>query len=157
MSAIDFPPIETVLGIVEDQKKLPLKGKVGEAWYEENAGRLWVWDGELLKWRELNLWKGRGFASSVATLVGLGESSQTKGTLGAIGERGSMGLPGPQGERGPQGPAGALGPAGAMGPAGKDGKNGVDGKNGIDGKNGVDGKPGPAGPAGAMGDRKSVV
>ena len=76
MSSIDFPPIATVLGMVDDHKKLPAKGKEGEAWYEENAGLLWVWDGELLKWRELNFWKGRGFASSVANLVGLGESAQ---------------------------------------------------------------------------------
>ena len=111
MSSLNFPAIETVLGIIDDQKKLPVKGKVGDAWYEENAGRLWVWDGELLEWRDLNLWKGRGFASSVSNLIGFAESAQAKGTLGAVGERGLMGPAGPHGERGLPGP---------VGPAGKD-------------------------------------
>ncbi|MEK0424514.1 MAG: hypothetical protein RJB11_605, partial [Planctomycetota bacterium] len=100
MSTRNFPPIETVLGLIDDQKKLPLKGTVGEAWYEENAGRLWVWDGELLEWRELNLWKGNGFASSIAKLIGVSEASLAKGAIGAVGERGLTGSVGPQGPQG---------------------------------------------------------
>ncbi|MFM8190188.1 MAG: hypothetical protein ACKN85_17020, partial [Pirellula sp.] len=100
MASIDFPPIETVLGIIDDQRKLPLKGKVGEAWYEENAGRLWVWDGELLKWRDLNLWKGQGFTSSIAHLLGLGDNKAALSSLGVAGERGSVGPAGPQGPQG---------------------------------------------------------
>lgn len=30
MSSLNFPAIETVLGIIDDQKKLPVKGKVGK-------------------------------------------------------------------------------------------------------------------------------
>ncbi|MFY8073934.1 MAG: hypothetical protein ACOVNQ_19735, partial [Pirellula sp.] len=100
MSARNFPPIETVLGLIDDQKKLPVKGSLGDAWYEENAGRLWVWDGELLEWRELNLWRSSGFASSVAKLLGVSEASFAKGATGAIGERGLTGPAGPQGLQG---------------------------------------------------------
>ena len=108
MSKRDFPPIKTVHGLIDDRASLPREGAVGDAWYEEHAGLLWVWDNDLETWRDLNLWHGRGFAASVASLVGLGAGAVgVKGDKGTGGERGATGLVGPQGERGPAGPRAA--------------------------------------------------
>lgn len=115
-------------------------------------GLLWVWDKHRQKWRELNLWRGRGFASSVASLVGLGGAAQ--GAKGAAGERGLAGVPGergPAGAPGKDGKNGLDGKAGERGPAGPAGAPGKDGKPGAAGAAGAKGERGPAGPAGASG------
>ena len=44
MSVLKFPPIKTVHGLIDDRTSLPRHGAVGDAWYEEHAGLLWVWD-----------------------------------------------------------------------------------------------------------------
>jgi len=119
LSVLNFPPIKTVHGLIDDHKSLPKHGAAGDAWYEEHAGLLWVWDQELGKWRDLNLWHGRGFAASVANLVGLGSGSHgAKGEQGIVGDRGLTGATGLQGERGLPGPAGERGPAGPAGAPG---------------------------------------
>ncbi|MFZ4733049.1 MAG: hypothetical protein ACOYK7_10985, partial [Pirellulales bacterium] len=86
MAVSQFPPIKTVHGLIDDHKSLPRQGAVGDAWYEEHAGLLWVWDQEHHTWRELNLWRGKGFASSVASLIGLGGAAAgVKGEAGIAG------------------------------------------------------------------------
>ena len=99
MSTLAFPPIQTVHGLIEDHRSLPPRGVAGDAWYEEHAGLLWVWDQDLEKWRDLNLWHGRGFADSVANLVGLGIASRPSGgnadveaPSAALGEAGPPGV-----------------------------------------------------------------
>jgi len=79
VSTLTFPPIQTVHGLIEDHTSLPTHGAAGDAWYEENAGLLWVWDQDLGKWRDLNLWHGKGFAASVANLVGLRAAGRPSG------------------------------------------------------------------------------
>jgi len=149
VAVYEFPPIKTVQGLIDDHKSLPERGAVGDAWYEEHAGLLWVWDQDKHTWRELNLWRGKGFAASVASLIGLGGG--TSASRGDVGVAGARGLSGPMGERGPAGPAGERGLAGPAGERGPAGPAGAPGKDGAPGKNGLDGKAGPAGPAGAPG------
>jgi WD40 repeat protein len=40
----NIPPVHAVLGIIEDARTLPAQGDLGDAWYEEAKGRLWIWD-----------------------------------------------------------------------------------------------------------------
>ena len=165
-----FPPIQTVHGVVDDEKSLPRRGGIGDAWYEESAGFLWVWDEEHDRWRHLNLWGRLGglvdastVGSRVAELGGAAGIVGGRGAKGIEGDRGLTGPPGPKGDRGEPGPIGPIGPKGEHGPAGRDGldgkpgpagpkgEHGLNGKDGLDGKAGVDGKVGPVGPAGKDG------
>ena len=156
MARRQLPPIHRLLGIIDDSQSLPLKAAVGDSWYEESAGILWIWDDEHSKWVDL----GRLHRASPGLIASLGEAfgfggatteetvAGARGARGATGASGGKGDRGAQGERGPAGPAGRdgvdgkPGPAGAPGPAGKDGapgRNGVDGKDGAPGRNGLDG------------------
>ena len=58
-STSTFPPIRSVLGIVDGLGNLPPSGGVGDAWYEESAGVLWVWEAEQERWCDLALARGR--------------------------------------------------------------------------------------------------
>lgn len=88
MAVSKFPPIKTVHGLIDDHERLPRQGAVGDAWYEEHAGLLWVWDQDKQTWRDLNLWHGKGFAASVANLVGLGGvATGTRGEAGTTRRR----------------------------------------------------------------------
>jgi len=53
-----FPRITSVCGVIEGPSDLPATGSIGEAWYEESAGKLWVWDPDGIRWREVTLWQG---------------------------------------------------------------------------------------------------
>lgn len=44
--------------MIEGPSDLPATGSIGEAWYEESAGKLWVWDPDGIRWREVTLWQG---------------------------------------------------------------------------------------------------
>ena len=37
-----LPPIRAVLGVVDDRAALPARGDVGDAWWDEGAGLLWI-------------------------------------------------------------------------------------------------------------------
>ncbi len=39
-----LPPIQNILGIIDNSVQLPDRGAVGDAWYQEGAGLLWIWD-----------------------------------------------------------------------------------------------------------------
>lgn len=58
-STSSFPRITTVRGVIERPSDLPRTGSTGDAWYEETAGKLWVWDPEGNRWCEVTLWQGR--------------------------------------------------------------------------------------------------
>ena len=53
-----FPRITSVCGVIEGPNELPATGSIGDAWYEESAGKLWVWDPDGIRWREVTLWQG---------------------------------------------------------------------------------------------------
>ena len=53
-----FPRITSVCGVIEGPSDLPATGSIGEAWYEESAGKLWVWDPDGIRWCEVTLWQG---------------------------------------------------------------------------------------------------
>ena len=57
-STSSFPRITSVRGVIERPSELPATGSLGEAWYEESAGKLWVWDPDGIRWREVTLWQG---------------------------------------------------------------------------------------------------
>jgi len=44
--------------VIERPSDLPATGSIGDAWYEESAGKLWVWDPDGIRWREVTLWQG---------------------------------------------------------------------------------------------------
>lgn len=51
-----YPRITSVHGVIEGPRDLPATGSIGDAWYEESAGKLWVWDPDGIRWREVTLW-----------------------------------------------------------------------------------------------------
>ena len=53
-----FPRIKSVRGVIEGPSDLPATGSIGDAWYEESVGKLWVWDPDGIRWREVTLWQG---------------------------------------------------------------------------------------------------
>ena len=53
-----FPRIKSVRGVIEGPSELPATGSIGDAWYEESAGKLWVWDPASSRWCEVTLWQG---------------------------------------------------------------------------------------------------
>ena len=53
-----FPRIKSVRGVIEGPSELPATGSIGDAWYEESAGKLWVWDPDSSRWCEVTLWQG---------------------------------------------------------------------------------------------------
>ena len=53
-----FPRITSVRGVIEGPNELPATGSIGDAWYEESAGKLWVWDPASSRWCEVTLWQG---------------------------------------------------------------------------------------------------
>ena len=142
-----IPPVHAVLGIIEDSRTLPAQGDLGDAWFEEGKGRLWIWDDIASKWVDLNLWRSLPVTAGAAN----GSSVVVPGPQGPKGEPGPKGDPGPAGPPGPKGDRGDSGPIGPQGKEGAAGRNGADGKPGPQGPAGKDGKPGPAGPAGPQG------
>ena len=58
-STSSYSRIKSVCGVIERPSDLPATGTIGEAWYEESVGKLWVWDPDGIQWCELNLWPGR--------------------------------------------------------------------------------------------------
>jgi hypothetical protein len=144
----NIPPVHAVLGIIEDARTLPAQGDLGDAWYEEAKGRLWIWDDVHSRWVDLSLWRtGSPLAGAVAAAGSMGLPG-SQGENGVQGEAGPQGAPGPMGPQGEPGPGGPKGDRGEIGPAGPQGKPGLDGKAGPAGK---DGKPGPVGAAGPQG------
>ena len=168
-----FPPVRSILGLVDDVHSLPGHAEAGDAYYDSSTGHLWVWDIEHGRWHDLHLWQKYGSAGGLAgvataALAGATGAQGVRGEAGVAGPRGPAGEPGPAGPKGDRGEAGLHGKDGAPGKDGLDGKNGHDGapgrdgkngepglhgKDGAPGKNGLDGKPGPQGPAGPKGDR----
>ena len=148
-----IPPIHAVLGIIEDARRLPSQGELGDAWYEESKGRLWIWDDRNSRWVDISLWRAGNTA--VAGVAGNGVMSAPGPQAGPqAGPQGEPGVAGPQGEPGVAGSLGPVGPAGKDGAPGADGapgRNGLDGKQGPGGAAGKDGKAGPAGPPGPQG------
>jgi len=140
MSIKRFPPVRSILGLVDDVHSLPGHAEAGDAYYDSSTGHLWVWDIEHGRWHDLHLWQKYG---STAGLAGVA----TAALAGAAGAQGVRGEAGVAGARGPAGEPGAAGPKGERG------EPGLHGKDGAPGKNGVDGKPGPQGPAGPKGER----
>lgn len=140
MSIKLFPPVRSILGLVDDVHSLPGHAEAGDAYYDSSTGHLWVWDIEHGRWHDLHLWQKYGSAAGLAGVA-------TAGLAGAAGAQGVRGEPGVAGARGPAGEPGAAGPKGERG------EPGLHGKDGAPGKNGVDGKPGPQGPAGPKGER----
>jgi hypothetical protein len=57
-STSSFPRITSVRGLIEGPIDLPATGTIGDAWYEESAGKLWVWDPDAIRWCEVTLWRG---------------------------------------------------------------------------------------------------
>jgi len=53
-----FPRITSVCGVIGRPSDLPATGSIGEAWYEESVGKLWVWDPDGSRWCEVTLWQG---------------------------------------------------------------------------------------------------
>ena len=140
MSIKRFPPVRSILGLVDDVHSLPGHAEAGDAYYDSSTGHLWVWDIEHGRWHDLHLWQKYGSAAGLAGVA-------TAALAGAAGAQGVRGEPGVAGARGPAGEPGAAGPKGERG------EPGLHGKDGAPGKNGVDGKPGPQGPAGPKGER----
>jgi len=140
MSIKHFPPVRSILGLIDDVHSLPGHAEAGDAYYDSSTGHLWVWDIEHGRWHDLHLWQKYGSAAGLAGVA-------TAGLAGAAGAQGVRGEPGVAGARGPAGEPGAAGPKGERG------EPGLHGKDGAPGKNGVDGKPGPQGPAGPKGER----
>jgi hypothetical protein len=134
-----FPPVRTIVGLVDDRHSLPAHAEAGEAYYDSSSGHLWVWDAAHGRWHDLHLWQKFGSVAGVAAVAG------------AIGPRGEPGPAGPKGERGEAGPTGPKGEPGAHGPAGPKGEPGAHGKDGIAGRDGHEGKPGVAGSRGLDG------
>lgn len=58
-STSSFPRITSVCGVIERPSDLPATGSIGEAWYEESVGKLWVWDPDGIRWCEVTLWQWR--------------------------------------------------------------------------------------------------
>ena len=140
MSIKRFPPVRSILGLVDDVHSLPGRAEAGDAYYDSSTGHLWVWDLEHGRWHDLHLWQKYGSAAGLAGVA----TAALAGAAGAQGVRGEAGV------------AGARGPAGEPGAAGQKGERcepGLHGKDGAPGKNGLDGKPGPHGPAGPKGER----
>ena len=140
MSIKRFPPVRSILGLVDDVHSLPGHAEAGDAYYDSSTGHLWVWDIEHGRWHDLHLWQKYGSAAGLAGVA-------TAALAGAAGAQGVRGEAGVAGARGPAGEPGAAGPKGERG------EPGLHGKDGAPGKNGVDGKPGPQGPAGPKGER----
>jgi hypothetical protein len=140
MSIKRFPPVRSILGLVDDVHSLPGHAEAGDAYYDSSTGNLWVWDIEHGRWHDLHLWQKYGSAAGLAGVA-------TAALAGAAGAQGVRGEAGVAGARGPAGEPGAAGPKGERG------EPGLHGKDGAPGKNGVDGKPGPQGPAGPKGER----
>ena len=140
MSIKRFPPVRSILGLVDDVHSLPGHAEAGDAYYDSCTGHLWVWDIEHGRWHDLHLWQKYGSAAGLAGVA-------TAALAGAAGAQGVRGEAGVAGARGPAGEPGAAGPKGERG------EPGLHGKDGAPGKNGVDGKPGPQGPAGPKGER----
>jgi hypothetical protein len=140
MSIKRFPPVRSILGLVDDVHSLPGHAEAGDAYYDSSTGHLWVWDIEHGRWHDLHLWQKYGSAAGLAGVA-------TAALAGAAGAQGVRGEAGVAGARGPAGEPGAAGPKGERG------EPGLHGKDGAPGTNGVDGKPGPQGPAGPKGER----
>jgi hypothetical protein len=140
MSIKRFPPVRSILGLVDDVHSLPGRAEAGDAYYDSSTGHLWVWDTEHGRWHDLHLWQKSGSAAGLAGVA-------TAALAGAAGAQGVRGEAGVAGARGPAGEPGAAGPKGERG------EPGLHGKDGAPGKNGLDGKPGPQGPAGPKGER----
>jgi len=140
MSIKRFPPVRSILGLVDDVHSLPGHAEAGDAYFDSSTGHLWVWDIEHGRWHDLHLWQKYGSAAGLAGVA-------TAALAGAAGAQGVRGEAGVAGARGPAGEPGAAGPKGERG------EPGLHGKDGAPGKNGVDGKPGPQGPAGPKGER----
>ena len=173
MSIKRFPPVRSILGLVDDVHSLPGRAEAGDAYYDSSTGHLWVWDIEHGRWHDLHLWQKYGSATGLAgvataALAGAAGAQGVRGEAGVAGARGPAGEPGaagPKGERGEPGLHGKdgapgkngldgnNGEPGAAGPKGERGEPGLHGKDGAPGKNGLDGKPGPQGPAGPKGER----
>ena len=140
MARRTIPPVSRVLGVVDHADSLPKKADLGDAWYDEGAGVLWIWDHENHTWVDVGRFHSAspGLISSLSEAFGFGGGSAASAGL-ATGGVGPMGPKGEPGERGLAGPAGAAG------------------KDGVNGKDGAPGKPGdrgPAGPAGRAGFRR---
>ena len=61
-----FPPVRQILGMVDDRRSLPKQADIGDAYYEESTGLLWVWDAEHDRWHELGLWARHGAVMDLA-------------------------------------------------------------------------------------------
>jgi hypothetical protein len=167
MSIKRFPPVRSILGLVDDVHSLPGRAEAGDAYYDSSTGHLWVWDTEHGRWHDLHLWQKSGSAAGLAgvataALAGAAGAQGVRGEAGVAGARGPAGEPGLHGKDGAPGKNGLdgapgrdgkNGESGAAGPKGERGEPGLHGKDGAPGKNGLDGKPGPQGPAGPKGER----
>ena len=142
MSIKYFPPVRSILGLVDDVHSLPGHAEAGDAYYDSSTGHLWVWDIEHGRWHDLHLWQKYGSAAGLAGVA-------TAALAGAAGAQGVRGEAGVAGARGPAGEPGAAGPKGERGEPGLHGMDGAPGKNGLDGNNG---EPGAAGPKGERGE-----
>jgi hypothetical protein len=107
-----FPPVRQILGMVDDRQSLPKKADLGDAYYEESTGLLWVWDEEHARWHELGLWARHGgvmdlagaATAAVATAATGGRAARgEKGTAGAVGKDGGAGKDGAPGRDGAPG------------------------------------------------------
>ena len=152
MSIKRFPPVRSILGLVDDVHSLPGHAEAGDAYYDSSTGHLWVWDIEHGRWHDLHLWQKYGSATGLAG-VATAALAGAAGAQGVRGEAGVAGARGPAGEPGAAGPKGERGEPGLHGKDGAPGKNGLDGKNGHDGAPGRDGKNGEPGVAGPKGER----
>ena len=152
MSIKRFPPVRSILGLVDDVHSLPGHAEAGDAYYDSSSGHLWVWDIEHGRWHDLHLWQKYGSATGLAG-VATAALAGAAGAQGIRGEAGVAGTRGPAGEPGPGGPKGERGEPGLHGKDGAPGKDGLDGKNGHDGAPGLDGKHGEPGVAGPKGER----
>ncbi|MFM8283769.1 MAG: hypothetical protein ACKOCW_09455, partial [Planctomycetaceae bacterium] len=124
MARRELPPIHRLLGVIDEVNSLPKHGTVGDSWYEEAAGALWIWDDEHHKWIDV----GRLHSASPGLIASLGEAFGFGGAAGSgtvAGAAGARGAAGERGATGERGPAGLQGERGLQGPAGRDG---VDGK-----------------------------
>ena len=154
MSIKRFPPVRSILGLVDDVHSLPGHAEAGDAYYDSSTGHLWVWDIEHSRWHDLHLWQKYGSSAGLAgvataALAGAAGAQGIRGEAGVAGTRGAAGEPGAAGPKGERGEPGLHGKDGAPGKDGLDGKNGHDGAPGRDGMNG---EPGVAGPKGERGE-----